>query len=38
LKGADRDPFDTIEGDRMRAQHVVRHGGFASNDPQRSVG
>ena len=38
LEGADRDPIHTIEGDRMRAQYVVRQGGFTSKEPQRSVG
>ena len=38
LKGADRDAIHPIEGDRMHTQHVVRQGGFASNEPPRGVG
>ena len=38
LKGADHDAIHPIEGDRMHAQHVVRQGGFASNEPPRGVG
>ena len=38
LESADRDPIHTVKSDRMRAQKVVRHGGFASNEPERGVG
>ena len=38
LEGANRNPVHTIKGDRMRAQQVMRQGGFASNEPPRGVG